>query len=965
MALTPPYTALRTAFRGLMAAFFLLGPLSHLLATHNLAGQIAAERTNGPSPNEYRITLTTYTDPAPAGVDRCKADIEVWTTGGNPILITTLRDIPRNNGPVMVNPGDCNLSPIPRNGVVVKATVKRNVYQVIYTFPAPGSYQLRYFDIARHESVVNISNPGDQAFYVETVVAVFPPILGFNNTPILLNEPLYDACAGKLWTDNPGAYDPDGDSLVYRLRPSFQYSSDPTAPVPPMATTGYRFPDDAQFGPGSTFTIDSLTGQITWNTPLQRGIYNIAIIIEEWRDGIFLGYVVRDMAIWVEPCLNNPPVIETITDTCVTAGDVLRFGVAAWDPDLTDSLYVMLNNGNLGNNGPFAVNNPATIQWTIVDPQQGTLPANTLPVRTWNGNNNMIRPDTVYGAFRWQTTCEHIRRQLFQADFFAHDNRNYSLQPQNATLAASKSVRIRVIPPRPGNLTATKTSRQVRLTWTPPLCTDFVVGYNVYRKIGGGYAQDTVCCQGSPLEDGYQLIEFAAGAGNLVYLDSLRDIGGIFGKEICYLVTAVYEEPNPLVQTRLESCATEEACIEIENEPIYLTNDSVRVTSAPAGEIFVSWSQPSIDPFFPPPYTYRIFRANNNAYPAIQVATAGYNDTTFIDQNLNTTIRGYNYRVELYDGTGLFVNTSENTHIGSSIFLIVTGGNNQITLTWNEYVPWRNDRYEVYRSDAGGPFNLIATVPGTGTNGHTYTDNSGLDPNVNYCYFVRSYGSHNVDGVKPLLINDSQVDCSLARDEDAPCPPGIVVVGDCESVNYQITVTKLGLDCDNDADTVTVLFAPRPEGPFVPAFRLAYADFGDDTTLVVPRGANNEFAGCWALQARDTLGNLSEPTEPYCTEFCPLLIMANIFSPNEDGINDVFRPVDFKDVVLREIRIYDRWGRLMHVGTGDIANLWNGTTDFSGANAKEGVYYYHMQYEELAVTGNVPRELTGWVTLVR
>jgi gliding motility-associated-like protein len=146
---------------------------------------------------------------------------------------------------------------------------------------------------------------------------------------------------------------------------------------------------------------------------------------------------------------------------------------------------------------------------------------------------------------------------------------------------------------------------------------------------------------------------------------------------------------------------------------------------------------------------------------------------------------------------------------------------------------------------------------------------------------------------------------------------------------------------------------------------LAYADFGDDTTLVVPRGANNEFAGCWALQARDTLGNLSEPTEPYCTEFCPLLIMANIFSPNEDGINDVFRPVDFKDVVLREIRIYDRWGRLMHVGTGDIANLWNGTTDFSGANAKEGVYYYHMQYEELAVTGNVPRELTGWVTLVR
>ncbi|RMG57381.1 MAG: hypothetical protein D6722_25005, partial [Bacteroidetes bacterium] len=219
----------------------LLGAPLALSATHNLAGQITAERNDPDNPNSYEITLTTYTDPAPAGVDRCSADFEIWSFNGpSPVQITILTEVPRANGGPMVNPSDCTI-PNPRNGVVVKGTVKRNVYTATFIFPGPGTYEIYYYDVARHGSVVNMNNPEEQAFFVNTRIFIPPPIIGSNSTPVLLNEPLDDACVGKHWTHNPGAWDPDGDSLAYSLVPSYHY--DPAQSNLPQVADGYRWPD--------------------------------------------------------------------------------------------------------------------------------------------------------------------------------------------------------------------------------------------------------------------------------------------------------------------------------------------------------------------------------------------------------------------------------------------------------------------------------------------------------------------------------------------------------------------------------------------------------------------------------------------------------------------------------------------------------------------------------------------------
>ena len=53
--------------------------------------------------------------------------------------------------------------------------------------------------------------------YVETVLTMNSG-LGLNQSPILSVPPIDQGCLGRIFTHNPGAYDPDGDSLRYEIR---------------------------------------------------------------------------------------------------------------------------------------------------------------------------------------------------------------------------------------------------------------------------------------------------------------------------------------------------------------------------------------------------------------------------------------------------------------------------------------------------------------------------------------------------------------------------------------------------------------------------------------------------------------------------------------------------------------------------------------------------------------------------
>jgi len=98
-----------------------------------------------------------------------------------------------------------------------------------------------------------------------------------------------------------------------------------------------------------------------------------------------------------------------------------------------------------------------------------------------------------------------------------------------------------------------------------------------------------------------------------------------------------------------------------------------------------------------------------------------------------------------------------------------------------------------------------------------------------------------------------------------------------------------------------------------------------------------------------------------------LIYVPNSFTPNEDGINDLFGPViSGGDIEQFEMRIFNRWGGLMFETT-EINQRWNGarltSPEASDYYAPVGKYIWQIVVKENLSTEK--KELTGSLTLIR
>jgi gliding motility-associated-like protein len=96
-------------------------------------------------------------------------------------------------------------------------------------------------------------------------------------------------------------------------------------------------------------------------------------------------------------------------------------------------------------------------------------------------------------------------------------------------------------------------------------------------------------------------------------------------------------------------------------------------------------------------------------------------------------------------------------------------------------------------------------------------------------------------------------------------------------------------------------------------------------------------------------------------EVCPyVLTFPSAFTPNNDGLNDTFRPVGIS-IGSFHMEIYDRWGMLMF-STDDINQGWNGI--FKNQYSPAGVYVYDVTFETQAESGT-KKKAKGTFTLIR
>lgn len=164
-------------------------------------------------------------------------------------------------------------------------------------------FTLQWNDCCRNPSITSLANAGGQGIAI-TSTTLNTNIIPCNSSPQFVNPPVPYICAGQQFTFNQGAFDPEGDSLVYSIGPCYQ---DPNVLV--NYNGGYSA--IAPLGPSWTVTINSATGDITVApNPGNVVIGVFCVYVQEWRNGVLINTIVRDIQMTVLNCpLNNLPTV--------------------------------------------------------------------------------------------------------------------------------------------------------------------------------------------------------------------------------------------------------------------------------------------------------------------------------------------------------------------------------------------------------------------------------------------------------------------------------------------------------------------------------------------------------------------------------------------------------------------------------------------------------------------------------
>jgi len=638
-------------------------------ATHNRAGEITYKKVNNdPNDFQYEITIVTCTK-ASSPADRPWLQLRF----GDEPLEAPLDSIER-------------IETIPDLGIINEDDSRINIYKALHTYPGPGSYVLSTEDPNRNGGVLNMDESVSQVFYIESLL-VINPFLGHNNSVSLLYSAKDEACTNSIWEHNPGAFDLDGDSLAYKLVPC--------KGVLGLDIASWESPEDisASEGIDDEFSINPLTGTIIWDSPAIAGEYNIAIRIEEYRNGTLVGYVVRDMQVKVLNCANEPPVVSIIQDTCVVAGEELELFITASD----ESSIVDLQ----------AVGAPMTELTNLAE------------FSSTNGN-----PAT--GQFEWIPGCEEVRMAPYQMLFLGEDDGSNIVD-----LVDIMEVNITVIAPAVDNFTAEPNGLSFDLAWDNHICSE-VISYKIYRRQGFFGYDPSHCETGVPEYTGYELLtQVNAPASSYNDTDNID-----FGIETCYLIVACLANGS-------ESVASEETCSLITDLDIPLiTTVSVLETGLTTGRDSVSWSAPlTADTLlYTSPYRFRLYHeesfteATNLIFESPESNFIGTLPTVYIHSDINTVTGPNAYRVELIDANGQTVSSNPS----SSTFLSISPDDNLLLLSWDFDVTWQNVSYNIYRKAAGeSNFSLLDNSL---TN--SYMD-TGLINLEEYCYYIEAIGTFN------------------------------------------------------------------------------------------------------------------------------------------------------------------------------------------------------------------------------
>ena len=282
-------------------------------------------------------------------------------------------------------------------------------------------------------------------------------------------------------------------------------------------------------------------------------------------------------------------------------------------------------------------------------------------------------------------------------------------------------------------------------------------------------------------------------------------------------------------------------------------------------------------------------------------------------------------------------------------------------------MPWANTRYDIFRlNKTTNQYDSIGT-----TLTPIYTD-EGLVNKTEYCYYVRAVGSYSINGIASPLINLSQRACGTPIDTVPPCPPKLVITNNCDSTGRTAETAIFNLlrwtnpknNCKGSDDLAKyhVYYADTEGAPFS---KIATITVINDTILSHQNVINHSVAGCYYVTALDSVGNESPRSNTFCVDNCPYYLLPNAFTPNGDGDNELFKPINLRFIAKVEFKVFNRWGQLVFETDNPLLN-WDGKNTTGDALA-DGTYFYTCKVFEQRVSGATlsSKILNGYIEMIR
>lgn len=787
--------------------------------------------------------------------------------------------------------------------------VQQFIYQGTVNLPFTCTdWTFSWSDCCRNPLITNIPTPSSYGMYVEAHLD--NTIATCDHAPTFTTIPVPYICANQPFNYNQGAIDLDGDSLSYSM-------------INPMDAGAVNVPYNSPFSatyPLSTTSgnviFDPLTGQLTF-TPDATQVTVLAIKVDEFRNGVWIGSTMRDIQLVVIACSNTPPLI--LGGGIQNQQGGVNQGPTAVDicPGQSISWYVAVTDTNAGDT-VYAYSNIAAV----------------IPGATFN----IIGGDTVSAYFSWTPTvadtgfyvftytvqdnaCPIYGQQVFS--FIVNVPASTSAGPDLSICYPQTNVQLHAVggtlfvwTPNTGLsndsipdpiASPTATTTYIVTSDLSSSChnTDTIVVFVLPALQLNPTANPDTICSGTQVH----LFSNISGGTSGNYTVSWTSVPSGF--------TSSQTNPfvNPTSTTQYNLNVTSGQCAQSDSTSVYV------------------WPIPS-----------STFNASPQGVCIHQHTTIQYTGDTGPGFLYNWNFSG----ATVVSGTGsgpydIYWNGNGN----KTVTVVVTDPFGCTSTTSITVTVYPDPVASFTASPLNGCDPLDVQFANTSTGGATYVWDFGdqsatsTQQNPNHIYNTGDFGI--------TLIATSAQGCSDTVSTTSMVhvipPPTASFTTDADpTIRYDLTQATFNFtNTSVNADTYLWLFGDNSTSTdFSPTH--TYTDTGHFTVTLI---AYNAFCS-------DTFRFSYIVVHEFDQIFFP-----TAFTPNNDGNNDVFHELGLEGVTTLNYRIYNRWGQLVYE-TNDPAAGWDGK--YKGADAEVGVYVYYAKAQ--MINGKIV-EQKGNITLLR